>query len=68
MIRKMNSVIVASEQNMNARAKCEKYFNELKELVELDIGSICCDGDENARKENGSNDVLNPVGSRQKGM
>jgi len=37
MIRKMNSVTTACEQNKNVRAKCEKYFNELKELIELDV-------------------------------
>ena len=46
--KKINSMIAASKQNKNTRVKCEKYFNELKELVELDVGSICCVGDENA--------------------
>ena len=68
MIRKINSVIAASEQNMIARVKCEKYFNELNELVELDVGSICCEGDDNVGNKNGSNNVLNLVGSRQKGV
>ena len=44
MKRKMNSVTTACEQNKNVRAKCEKYFNELKELVELNVRSVYCEG------------------------
>ena len=68
MMRKMNSLITASLLNKNARANCEKCFNELKELVEVDVRSICYDGDEYDKKKNSSKDVLNPPGSRQKGI
>ena len=68
MTTKMNLVIAASQHNKNVRANYEKYFRELKELVELDVGSICCEGDDNARKGICWKDVLNPLGSRQKGV
>jgi len=45
MLRKMNSLITASQSNMNARAHCEKYFTELKKLIEFDVGSIHCEED-----------------------
>jgi len=43
-------------------------FNELKELVEVDVGSICCDVDEYDKKGKSSKDVLNPPSCRQKGF
>ena len=36
----MNSLIIASQMNKHARAHYEKYFNKLKELIGLDVGSI----------------------------
>ncbi|KAJ8424456.1 hypothetical protein Cgig2_016223 [Carnegiea gigantea] len=36
VMRKMNSLIAASQMNINARAHCEKYFTELKKLIEFD--------------------------------
>ncbi|KAJ8451299.1 hypothetical protein Cgig2_014071 [Carnegiea gigantea] len=68
MLRKINSIIIASQMNKAARAHCEKAFLELKKLVEFDIGSINCDGDRNAKVLNSSPNVLNPPGSRQKGV
>jgi len=68
MTRKMNLVIAANQHNKNVRANSEKYFSELKELVELDVGSICWEGDDNAGKENCLKGVLNPPRSRQKGV
>jgi len=47
----MNSLIIASQLNKNARANYKKYFNELKTLVEVDVGSICYDGDEIMKRE-----------------
>ena len=66
MMRKMNSVLTVSQLNKNTRANCERYFNELKELVEVDVEFICCDGDEYDEKGKSSKDVLNPPGSQQK--
>ncbi|KAJ8429925.1 hypothetical protein Cgig2_017975 [Carnegiea gigantea] len=37
MMRKTNSIIIASQMNKNARAHCENYFMELKELIEFDL-------------------------------
>ena len=68
MMRKMNSLIRTSQLNKNVRANCEKYFNALKELVELDMRFICCDEDEHVKNGNSSKDVLNPPRSRQKGL
>jgi len=48
MIMKMNLMLAANEQIKNSKVKCEKYFNKLKELVELDVRYIRCEGDENA--------------------
>ena len=45
MMRKMNSIITAIQMNKNARAHCEKYLMELKELVEFDVDSIHCNED-----------------------
>ena len=64
----MNSLITASQLNKNARMNYEKYFNELKELVEVDVGSICWDENEYVENEKSSKDVLNPTESRQKGF
>ena len=58
----MNSLIITSQLNKNVRTNCEKYFNEFKEFIEVDVGSICCDGDEYDEKEKSSKDVLNPAG------
>ena len=60
----MNLVIAASQHNKNARANCEKYFSELKELVELDVKSIYCEGDDNVGNEICLKDVLNPPRSQ----
>ncbi|KAJ8435723.1 hypothetical protein Cgig2_002680 [Carnegiea gigantea] len=59
MVRKMNSIITASQMNKNARAHCEKYFMELKELMEFDM--------KKGRDLNSLPNVLNPHGSLQKG-
>ena len=45
MMRKMNSLITASQSNFNAMAHCEKYYTELKKLIEFDVGSIHCEQD-----------------------
>ena len=50
------------------RANWETCFNELKKLVKVDVRSICCDEDANDEKGKSSKDVLNPPGSRQKGI
>ena len=60
----MNSLITASQLNKNTRANCEKNFNELKQLVELDVRSIYCDVDEHVENVNSSKDVFNHLGSR----
>ena len=59
-------MIVVNQLNKNARVNYEKYFNELKELVELDVGSTCFERDENDGNGNSSKDVLNPSESQQK--
>jgi len=64
----MNSLVTVSQLNKNARANCEKCFNELKELVEVDVGSICSNGDEYDKKGKSSKDVLNYPGYWQKGV
>ncbi|KAJ8429926.1 hypothetical protein Cgig2_017976 [Carnegiea gigantea] len=60
MMGKMNSIIIASQTNMNARAHCEKYFMELKELIEFNI--------EKGKDLNSLPNVLNPPISLQKGV
>ncbi|KAJ8440394.1 LOW QUALITY PROTEIN: hypothetical protein Cgig2_019383 [Carnegiea gigantea] len=67
-LRKMNSTITASQMNKNVRAQCEKYFMELKELIEFDVGSIHCDEDGQGKDLNSLPNVLNPPGSHQKGV
>ncbi|KAJ8437274.1 hypothetical protein Cgig2_010099 [Carnegiea gigantea] len=58
MMRKMNSIITSSQMNKNARAYYEKYYMELKEVIEFDV-----------RKDSNSlPNVLNPSGSHQKGV
>ncbi|KAJ8441112.1 hypothetical protein Cgig2_006941 [Carnegiea gigantea] len=66
IMRKMNSIITGSQMNKNARAHCEKYFIELKELIEFIVGSIYCDEDGQRKDLNSLPNVLNPPGSRQK--
>ncbi|KAJ8447043.1 hypothetical protein Cgig2_033612 [Carnegiea gigantea] len=58
----------SSQMNKNARAYCEKAFLELKELVKFDVGSINCDEDGNVKVLNSLPNVLNPPGSRKKGV
>ena len=60
MLRKMNSIITISQRNKNARAYCEKYFMEFKELVEFDVGSIHCDEDGQEKVLNSLLNVINP--------
>ncbi|KAJ8433025.1 hypothetical protein Cgig2_015452 [Carnegiea gigantea] len=45
MMRKMNSIITASQMNKNARAHCEQYCMELKKAIEFDVDSIHIDED-----------------------
>ncbi|KAJ8432249.1 LOW QUALITY PROTEIN: hypothetical protein Cgig2_013902 [Carnegiea gigantea] len=68
MLRKMNSIITVSQMNKNARAHCKKAFLERKELVEFDVGSINCDKHGNVKVLSSLPNVLNPPGSRQKGV
>ncbi|KAJ8435945.1 hypothetical protein Cgig2_023321 [Carnegiea gigantea] len=68
MIRKMNSLITASQLNFNARAHCEKYFTELKKLIKFDVGSIHCEQDGQEKNLDLPQNVLNPPCSRQKGV
>ena len=68
MLSKMNSIITASQMNKNVGAHCEKYFMKLKELIEFDLGSIHCDEDEQEKVLNSLPNVLNPLGSHQKGV
>ena len=51
--------------NKNARAHCEKYFVELKELIEIDLSSIHCDEDGQGKDLNSLPNVLNPSESHQ---
>ncbi|KAJ8442023.1 hypothetical protein Cgig2_007861 [Carnegiea gigantea] len=66
MMRKMNSIIIASQMNKNATAHCEKYCMELKEVIEFDVGSIHIAEDGQEKDSNSLPNVLNPPGSRQK--
>ncbi|KAJ8447883.1 hypothetical protein Cgig2_012018 [Carnegiea gigantea] len=68
MLRKINSIITVSQMNKNVRTHCEKYFMELKELIEFNVGSIHWDEDEQAKVLNSLPNVLNPPCSRQKGV
>ncbi|KAJ8433031.1 hypothetical protein Cgig2_015458 [Carnegiea gigantea] len=68
MMRKMNSLITASQSNMNARAHCEKYFMGLKKLIEFDVGSKHCEEEGQEKNLNLPQNVLNAPGSRQKGV
>ncbi|KAJ8435688.1 hypothetical protein Cgig2_027278 [Carnegiea gigantea] len=63
MMRKMNSLITASQSNMNARDHCEKYFTELKKLIEFDVGSIYFEEDGQEKNLNLPQNVLNPPSS-----
>ncbi|KAJ8435720.1 hypothetical protein Cgig2_002677 [Carnegiea gigantea] len=66
MMRKMNSIVIASQMNKNAKAHCEKYFMELKELIEFDVRSIHGDKDGEGKDLNSLPNVLNLPGSLQK--
>ena len=70
MMRKMNSIITASQMNKNARAHCEQYCMELKKVIEFDVGSIHIDEDGHGHGKDWNSflNVLNPPGSRQKGV
>ncbi|KAJ8425197.1 hypothetical protein Cgig2_004319 [Carnegiea gigantea] len=68
ILRKMNSIITASQMNKNARAHCEKCFLELKELGEFDVSSIHCNEHGHEKVLNSLPNVLNPLGSRQKAL
>ncbi|KAJ8428154.1 hypothetical protein Cgig2_028029 [Carnegiea gigantea] len=65
MMRKINLLIIASKRNRNLSAHCEKYFMELKELIEFDVGSIHCEEDGQGKNLNSFQNMLNPHGSRQ---
>ena len=54
--------------NKNIRAHCEKLFMKLKELIEFDVGSIHYDEDGQGKDLNSLLNMLNPPGSRQKGV
>ena len=41
----MNSLIAASQLNKQSRAHCEEYFDKLKQLVEMEVGSIYYEDD-----------------------
>ncbi|KAJ8429965.1 hypothetical protein Cgig2_032090 [Carnegiea gigantea] len=68
MMRKINSLITASQTNMNARVHCEKYFMELKKLIKFDVSSTHYEEDGHGKNINSSQNVLNPHGSHQKGV
>ncbi|KAJ8453109.1 hypothetical protein Cgig2_014872 [Carnegiea gigantea] len=68
MMGKMTSIITSSQMNKNARAHCEKYFMELKEVIEFDVSSIHFDEDGQGKDLNSLPKVLNPPGSHQKGV
>jgi len=68
MTRKMNSLIVASQLNKQSMAHCEDYFNKLKQLVEMEVGSIYYEDDGQGKGLDSSKNVLNPPGSRKKGV
>ncbi|KAJ8420930.1 hypothetical protein Cgig2_017126 [Carnegiea gigantea] len=68
MMRKMNSIITASQMNKNARAHCEQYCMELKKVIEFDVGSIHIDEDGQGKDSNSLPNVLNPPRSHQKGV
>ncbi|KAJ8451408.1 hypothetical protein Cgig2_017799 [Carnegiea gigantea] len=53
--------------NFNAIESSSRDMS-FEELVEFDVGSINCDEDENVKVLNSLLDVLNPPGSRQKGV
>ncbi|KAJ8443817.1 hypothetical protein Cgig2_017298 [Carnegiea gigantea] len=68
MIKKINSIITASQMNKNARAHCEQYCMELKKVTEFDVGSIHIDEDGQGKDSNLLPNVLNPPGFHQKGV
>ncbi|KAJ8432304.1 hypothetical protein Cgig2_019233 [Carnegiea gigantea] len=45
MGRKMNALLTASEMNKEGRLLCEEYFSKLKELIEVELGSVYVEGD-----------------------
>ncbi|KAJ8452000.1 hypothetical protein Cgig2_016581 [Carnegiea gigantea] len=67
MIRKMNTLITASQMNTQARVHYEEYFNKLKELVEQEVGSIYVEENVASKQMDSSRKILNPVGSKPKG-
>ncbi|KAJ8439439.1 hypothetical protein Cgig2_021553 [Carnegiea gigantea] len=68
IMRKMNSIIIASQRNKNARAHCERYCMELKKVIEFHVGSININEDGQGKDSNSLPNVPNPPESRQKGV
>ena len=66
MIRKMNTLITASQMNTQARVLCEEYFNKLKELVEQEVGSIYVEENVASKQVDSYGKILNPVSSKPK--
>ncbi|KAJ8438362.1 hypothetical protein Cgig2_015289 [Carnegiea gigantea] len=68
MRRKMNSLIAASQLNKQSRAHCDDYFDKLKQLVKMQVGSIYYEDDGQGKGLDSSKNVLNPLRSRKKGV
>ncbi|KAJ8424983.1 hypothetical protein Cgig2_027992 [Carnegiea gigantea] len=60
------SQMIASQLNKQSRAYCEEYFDKLKQLVEMEVGSIYYEDDGQGKGLDSSKNVLNPLGSRKK--
>jgi len=66
MGRKRNVLLTAIQMNREVRLPCEEYFSRLKELVEVEAGSVYVE--DNAQQDGFSSvkSVLNPCGSWKK--
>ena len=68
MDRKMNALVITSQLNGEARLLCEEYFSKLKELIEVQVGSVYIEGDVEQDGASSAKSVLNPPGCREKGQ
>jgi len=68
MGKKMNALLTPNQMNTEARLLCDEYFSKLKELVDVEYGSVY--GEDNVQQDglSSAKSVLNPPGSPKKGQ
>ena len=68
MGKKVNALLATSQVNREVRLLCEEYFSKLKELIEVQVGSVYIEGDVEQDDVSSAKSVLNPPRCREKGQ